>query len=267
MKTLFYSLFCVGIAAAGVLSYMQIGKHQAALDATTSLQQESIVVEADVAKTQKEYDAEKALLATAEENLANTRASVELKESNKRTLNRKLAGLERERSKQDEKLSQLEEEIVAIEEAFESVNLSAAEAPAYLEELQEEYDSLNGESEELAVALEERQVQLDKSVATLNELTKKDQERYKNLEQNSISSLITAVDPSWGFVVIKPHPEAVLSPDSQLMIVRGSQYIGRADINALEANRAIADIDYDSLSAGMSVQPGDRVVLLTANGR
>jgi len=87
--------------------------------------------------------------------------------------------------------------------------------------------------------------------------------RRKNLNANKISSLITAVDNEWGFVVVKPHEGAVIRPESKLVVIRGNKHIGRLNINAIEneAGRVLANIDYSSLVRGMRIRPGDRVIL------
>jgi len=114
------------------------------------------------------------------------------------------------------------------------------------------------------MALEEMQKVLDTSNADLVGLNKRESDRVKSLRQNGLSSIITAVNSSWGFVIIKPHPNAIIDTDSNLIIVRGTQHIGRLNINAVEANRVIADIDLDSLVSGARVRAGDRVILAKA---
>jgi hypothetical protein len=51
------------------------------------------------------------------------------------------------------------------------------------------------------------------------------------------------------------------------MVVRGTRPLARLNISAVEANRVIADIDYDSLVAGARLRAGDRVILAKANMR
>jgi len=85
--------------------------------------------------------------------------------------------------------------------------------------------------------------------------------RRKNLTANGVSSLITSVDNDWGFVIVKPHTDALIKQDSQLIVVRGDKHVGRLSINAIEEGRVLANINYGSLVSGMRIRPGDRVIL------
>ncbi len=91
--------------------------------------------------------------------------------------------------------------------------------------------------------------------------------RRKSLNANKVSSLITAVDNEWGFVVVKPHSDAMIKQESKLLVIRGNKHIGRLTINAIEveAGRVLANIDYSSMAPGMRIRPGDRVILSKAN--
>ncbi len=265
MKTLLYAVACAGIGAAGILSYMKISMHQAELDATNQKEKQIITVENAYVIMQKEYDSEKELLAEAQDMYNNTKAEIELKESNKLTLNRTLKGLESRVVSQEEKLIEVSDLIAKIEAVFEGQEVEITEISDYVGKLNAERRGLEKENEELVVAIEEVQKKIDTNQADIAELNKREASRIANLRQNGISSLITAVNNGWGFVVIKPHPEAIITENSQLLIVRGAQHLGRLNINSVEANHVIADIDFDSLVAGARIRPGDRVILAKAN--
>ncbi|MFC4993043.1 hypothetical protein [Rubritalea tangerina] len=267
MKTPLFAVACAGIGAAGIFSYTKISTHQAELDETNDRKQQIIVVENSYASMQKEYDEEKENLKKAEDALNETKAEIELKESQKLTLKRTLKDLDNKIATQEEKIEEVEQLIAKVKEAFKGQDVALDQVPQFVEQLNEERKDLEKKSEELAIAIEEVQKKLDTNNADLADLNKRESERIASLRQNSISSLITAVNNNWGFVIIKPHPQALINEDSQLIIVRGAQHIGRLNINAVEANRVIADIDYDSLVAGARVRSGDRVILAKANSR
>lgn len=267
MKTPLYAVACAGIAAAGVYSYMQIGKHQELVDATNEKQDSLVVVQNGIDTTQVEYDEEKELRQQAGDALSKTNAELELKESDKTNIERTHAQLDRQIADQKVKLEEVDELIVKVQEAFEGQDVPLEEIPSYVEKLENERKDLSKKQEEVAVALEELNQKLEGTNSDLAELNKREQSRIKSLQQNSISSLITAVNSNWGFVVIKPHPNAEITEDSQLIVVRGTQHLGRINISAVEPNRVIADIDYDSLVAGSRVRAGDRVILAKANSR
>lgn len=265
MKTPLYAVAVVGIGAAGILSYMQITPHQEELDATNKAKDSIVVVENAFDTTQKEYDVAKSDDKAALDALNETKAEIELKDSQKLTLKRTASDLDNKIASQEEKIEEVETLIVKIKDAFQGQEVELAEIPAYVEKLNTELKELKKYGEEPAILLAEMEGQLDASQSQLKDLQKRELGRIASLRQNSISSLITAVNSNWGFVVIKPHPEAVITEDSQLIIVRGAQHLGRLNISAVEANRVIADVDYDSLVAGSRVRAGDRVILAKAN--
>ena len=267
MKTPLFVVACAGIAAAGIFSYQNIKTHQAELDSTDDKKDKIINVDVSIDSMQKDYDSEKELKKKAEDGLNATLAEIEIKDRQKLTLKSTLQDLDNKVATQQEKIEDVEALINKIKVAFQGQNVALENIPAFVEKLDEELKGLEKKSEELAIALEETQKQFDASNADLIGLNKRESERIKSLRQNSLSSLITAVNSSWGFVIIKPHPNTDINVDSNLIIVRGAQHIGRLHINAVEANRVIADIDYDSLVSGARVRAGDRVILAKANSR
>jgi uncharacterized protein (DUF3084 family) len=267
MKTPLYALACAGIGAAGIFSYMEIAKHQAELDSTDEKKRKIENVEIAHLAKQKDYDTEKDLKKIAEDELNETKAEIELKESQKLSLKRTLKDLDNKVASQQEKIEEVENLIKKVKNAFQGQDVELADIPAFVEKLNEERKNLYKKSEEITIAVEEVQTKLDANNADLSDLNKRELERVKSLRQNGLSSLITAVNSNWGFVVIKPHPNAIINTDSNLIIVRGAQHIGRVNINAVEANRVIADIDFDSLVSGARVRAGDRVILAKANSR
>lgn len=267
MKTPLYAVACGGIAVAGIVSFMQISKHQEALDETNDLKKRITQVNNSYDATQQEYDSEKELLKQAKDALSNTQAEIELANSNKTNKKRTLAELDRKIAGQEEELEEVVELIAKVKEAFQGEDVPLEQIPAYVEKLNNERKDLDKKSEELATVITEVTAKLEANNSDLAGLNKREQERIKSLKQNSISSLITAVNSSWGFVVIQPHPSATITEDTQLIVVRGTQHLGRVNISAVEANRVIADIDYDSLVSGARVRAGDRVILAQANTR
>ena len=267
MKTPLFAVACAGIGAAGIFSFMKVGTHQAELDATVDTMAKVVNVENAYDGTQKDYDSQKDLYKKAEDGLNKTKAEVEIKEGEKLTLKRDLNDLDKKVAAQEEKIEEVVALINTVKNIFDGEKVELSEVPAFIKKLNTEKETLAKESEELTLALEQLQKNLDESNADIVDLNKRETQRIKSLRQNSISSLITAVNNSWGFVVIKPHPNAIIDTDSNMIIVRGAQHIGRLDISAVEANRVIADIDFDSLVSGARVRAGDRVILAKANSR
>ena len=52
-----------------------------------------------------------------------------------------------------------------------------------------------------------------------------------------------------------------ISEATKLLVIRGSQTVGKLSIVAVQGERTVANIIPDTLAAGMSIAPGDRVIL------
>ena len=58
-----------------------------------------------------------------------------------------------------------------------------------------------------------------------------------------------------------------ITPQTTLLVKRDGRLIGRVRPSAIEPTQTIADIDLESLAAGVRLQPGDRVILATPESR
>jgi cell shape-determining protein MreC len=96
----------------------------------------------------------------------------------------------------------------------------------------------------------------------LDEVVRKIEERRKNFDRNSLTSRILAVNHDWGFVVIDAGKStAGLTQDTKLIVTRGALTVGKISVMSVEGNRAMAAIVPDAVINGMTIMPGDRVIL------
>lgn len=267
MHTLLYVLAAVVTLAAGYLSFSNIQTHEEQLSQTNDLDSKNARLEATIKQKETDLKAERALVKEAQQALAETEADIDSQGSKIDAKKRSLAQLDRDLATQEEKLEEIKQLIAKIEDAFKGQQVPINKVPEFVARLNNEKKDLTKEYEELLSNIETMQSKLDKNNSEIADLDKRREDRAASLTSNGVSSLITAVNGDWGFVVIKPHPKAMINADSQLIIVRGERHLGRLNINAVEAGRVIADIDYDSLVSGARVRAGDRVILAKARTR
>jgi peptidoglycan hydrolase CwlO-like protein len=95
----------------------------------------------------------------------------------------------------------------------------------------------------------------------LGDLVKKIEDRKKAFDRNALTARVIAVNNDWGFVVVDAGNREGITPDTKLLVTRGTQTVGKLSILAVEGNRTVANILVDSLTPGLTPMPGDRVIL------
>ena len=95
----------------------------------------------------------------------------------------------------------------------------------------------------------------------LSEVVRKIEERRKNFDRNSLTSRVLAVNQDWGFVVIDAGKSTGLTQDTKLIVTRGSLTVGKISVMNVEDTRSMATIVPDAVINGMTIMPGDRVIL------
>jgi cell shape-determining protein MreC len=95
----------------------------------------------------------------------------------------------------------------------------------------------------------------------LAEVVRKIEERRKNFDRNSLTSRVLAVNHDWGFVVIDAGKSTGLTQDTKLIVTRGSLTVGKISVMNVEGTRSMAAIVPDAVINGMTIMPGDRVIL------
>lgn len=123
--------------------------------------------------------------------------------------------------------------------------------------IQELNASAEAKKKEVAAELEK----VKTSQGSLNDLTKKIDERKKAFDRNGLTARIVAVNNDWGFVILDAGQAAGITPDTKLLVTRGTQTVGKLNILAVEGGRTVANILSDTLTPGMTIAPGDKVIL------
>lgn len=97
----------------------------------------------------------------------------------------------------------------------------------------------------------------------LDEVVRKIEDRKKSFDRNSLNARIVAVNTDWGFVVVNAGKSVGITDATKLLVTRGGQTVGKLNIVSIQGERTVANIVPETLSAGMSISPGDQVILET----
>jgi|JI10StandDraft_1071094.scaffolds.fasta_scaffold584385_1 myosin heavy subunit len=197
---------------------------------------------ADVGRVQGEVDVEseklkqqKLKLANLEGDTKRTQEGVDTKSAKLKELTGLLEGLP-----PDVKPETLAEDLNRIKQAI-------ADLEAQAELKQKEVD---GEVANVSAAQ-----------ARLEGIARKLEERKKSFERNSMTARVVAVNNDWGFVVVDAGTSEGISESTKLLVIRGTQTVGKLSILSVQGQRTIANILPETLVGGLTVAPGDRVIL------
>lgn len=97
----------------------------------------------------------------------------------------------------------------------------------------------------------------------LDEVVRKIEDRKKSFDRNSLNARIVAVNADWGFVVVNAGKTVGITDATKLLVTRGGQTVGKLNIVSVQGDRTVANIVPETLSEGMSISPGDQVILET----
>lgn len=267
MNTLLYVLAIVCTLAAGFFSYSNVAKQQEQLDATTDRERDNARLEATIQETKGEIKEVKEEIAREISELNTTIAAFESAEEKVNSLTVSINEKKKEIATQEDELEEGAKVRAKIQALFAGENIPIDKVGEYIAKLEAERKQLRVKQEEIAAIEETLSGTVDKNESQIAELEKRQAERTRRLKGNAAASLVTAVDNNWGIVVLKPHPDATINEESKLIVVRGSNHVGRLKVSSIEPNRIIADIDSESVVPGFRIRPGDRVILGVENTR
>ncbi|MEN3943527.1 hypothetical protein WJU23_19670 [Prosthecobacter sp. SYSU 5D2] len=120
---------------------------------------------------------------------------------------------------------------------------------------------LQVEAEEKKKEVSAEEAKVAETRKGLDDLIRKIEERKKGFDRNSLSAQIVAVNSDWGFVIVNAGQTKGITEATKLLVTRGTQTVGKLSIVSVQGDRTVANILPDTLAEGMTIAPGDRVIL------
>jgi hypothetical protein len=130
-----------------------------------------------------------------------------------------------------------------------------------VDQMTQEIAALKTEAETLTKQLDTHTLEVKKKEGDVALLGRTAAARNKGINMNSLEATIVAVNPDYGFAVVNAGGNRGVTGDSKLIVKRGAQRVAVLNITSIEGTKTIADIIPDSLSPGLMVAPGDRVII------
>ena len=264
MKTVLYIVAIVSILAGGWFSYGTMKKlANLQNEQRIELDKENKTRTNFIVKTKKEAKGMEGERDKAQGQLADTEAELEIEQGKIKTSKREAADWKNKIAAQDLQLDKTQQVIQGIKDAFNELgeNIQLEQVPELVKKLENQKKDAERKLEELQALSEAANNRVEANNAVIVELSGRIKERAERIAGNTVEGRIVAVNHDWGFAIVSVPNNMPVDENSKLIAKRGTGYIGKLNITAIEGARIIVDVDYKSMTAGMVVQPGDAVVL------
>jgi predicted RNase H-like nuclease (RuvC/YqgF family) len=162
--------------------------------------------------------------------------------------------LSSDKSSLEAQVTQLTNDLQAKTQELEQKGVAGSSAPA------EPTSDQQAQLAEQQTLITKLQGDLDSTRSQLSTLTKEKQDRARHRMRNGLSGRILAVNPAWNFVVLSLGDRNGVVNNAELLVKRGTQFIGKVRVTSVEPSTSIADIVANSVPQGATISPGDDVI-------
>lgn len=215
---------------------------QSALSSANKIVADVGIVNGDIGKVQQDLDVESEKVKAQKLKIAQADNDSKRAQDELDTTNKKLADLRIRLEKLPQGMKP--------ENMVESINTMKKETA----ELQAEVELKKKE-------VETEETKTVEARRSYDEVVRKIEDRKKSFDRNSLNARVVAVNSDWGFVVVNAGQSLGINEATKLLVTRGAQTIGKLSIVSVQGDRTVANIIPDSLSEGLSISPGDQVIL------
>lgn len=120
--------------------------------------------------------------------------------------------------------------------------------------------NLQTELEEKNTLISKLQSDLESAQAKWKVLDDQNRARQARQIAKGLEGQVLAVNPAWNFVVLNLGDKNGVASNTELLVKRGNQLVGKVRITSVEPSTSIADIVAKSVPAGTTIAPGDNVI-------
>ncbi len=225
----------------------------------------------DLADSQAEATKTKTSLKTASDSLASTKKDLEATKADKAAVDAQLttATTDLEKAKKDVVDAQAQVTTATTEKATLQTSLDAVTKER--DELKAASGTTPGTPQgpgaEVLAQLEEQKTLITKLQSDL-EKAREENTKYAAIEKvrtehtlkQGTEGRILAVNPAWNFVVLSLGDKQGVASNTELLVKRGNQLVGKIRVTSVEPSTSIADIVANSVPRGTVISPGDHVI-------
>lgn len=269
MKPVIYLLSVLAIGAGVFFSISTKAKLEEQTEIRKDLEERGRRVSAQVDKTEQQLKADKELLREAQSGRAEAEELIATLQGDWSRLQREFEEVEDVLKRHEEVIAEAEKGLRQTEEEFRRLGVDPTDGVAGIAEviadLEDRQKSLVAEIGEVEALIEGAEKAIEGDREEVRRLAARQLERESRARNNSMSSVVTAVDQNWGFVVIGAGRNSGFAPQKRLIVQRDGRRIAEVKPSSVESSQTIAEIDFDTMAPGVAIQPGDRVIYSEAN--
>ena len=130
----------------------------------------------------------------------------------------------------------------------------------HLAKMKQTKENRESRVDELDLLISKREESIDKNTAELARQVAREEARQLKINRGAIEAVITGVQQDWGFIIIGAGSNQGFTPTSTLLVKRDGRMIGKVRPSSIEPTQTIAEIIFPSLTPGVRIQPGDKVI-------
>lgn len=124
----------------------------------------------------------------------------------------------------------------------------------------------DGKNNELATVLDGAQKKVAGENQEISKRQDKQSEWRRIVRQNGSEAVVTSVDHKWGFVVLNAGTNDNINLEAPLMVIRNNKRIAILRNPSIETRQTVCEIVPGSMREGLTVEPGDTVIMRNPQG-
>lgn len=263
MKPILYIVAILTIGGAAFLSYKNDVNFKGEQTLRLDTIDKDVQTTAKAVKTEGQLSDEQVKLRNARDQREEANQSIANLKSEESGMKSDLAELETTLAAQNAEKKALEKTLEEIKLVLKELgdDVSLDNFVEKIAEIKETKKNLERELEDKETLVAAANARLVKNNQESERLITNKMKRNERISRNAMESVITAVSPDWGFVVIGAGTSSDFTPQTALLVKRDGKLIGRVRPTKIEQAQTVADVIPESLAPGVRLQPGDRVIL------
>lgn len=241
---------------SAALGFVNKGKLSESKENLATAEASATKAQADATKVAGELKTASENLATVTSEKAALESQITALKSAEEAAKAEATRVAAEKTELESKITQLDTDLKAAQTKLTEMEQAGSTAAAQSGPDPETQAKL-AEQETLIAKL---QADLDASKSQMQVLQAADQDRRNKVMRKGLEGRILAVNPAWNFVVLNLGDKNGVISNSELLVKRGNQFVGKVRITSVEPSTSIADIVAASVPQGTTIAPGDSVI-------